>query len=326
MPDRKIEHASLLFLWAETPVHAGAGSEQAEIDLTIQRSIHTRWAVINDSTLRGGFRRLAPNDDKANEWFGTEQGDAPHPGRISTPDGEILLFPVASAKGTLAWVTCVAAWEYFRRRASLVAHELGQSAQDALKALPDLGNGPGPEEAWIQPGASAVIWQGENSEWIILEADRYDVAREPAAQLLACWITKYLLPFDTYWPGRFEQRFAILEESAFTHYVETKTDIRTRIRMSEGAADDKGLWSEENLPVDSAMYTILMGTGERVIQNDGAAQRTRDSSALHQFRAHLGIGTRVPVVQLGGDQNLGRGFLRMRELGHAFSAAPRQRS
>src|SRR5437867_1305887 len=99
MPQESPEKASLVFLWAETPVHPGTGSEQAEIDLPIQRSIHTRWAAINDSTLRGGCRRLASTEEKADEWFGTEQGLNAHPGRISTPDAEILLFPVASAKG-----------------------------------------------------------------------------------------------------------------------------------------------------------------------------------------------------------------------------------
>src|SRR5438876_185553 len=110
--------ASVLFLFAETPVHAGAAAGQAALDLPIQRSVQTRWPILNDGTVRGGFRRLVPKE-LAKQYFGTEETEAPHPGRFATPDAELLLFPLASARGITAWITCLMALRHFQRRVSM---------------------------------------------------------------------------------------------------------------------------------------------------------------------------------------------------------------
>jgi len=92
--------ASVLFFFAESPVHAGAGGGEAALDLPVQRSVQTGWPILNDGTVRGGLRRLAgANQD---EWFGTEMVDNPRAGKFSTPDAEMLLFPVPFTRYTPA--------------------------------------------------------------------------------------------------------------------------------------------------------------------------------------------------------------------------------
>src|SRR5579884_1464806 len=122
--------ASVLFLFGETLVHAGAGRMETVVDLPIQRSVQTGWPILNDSTLRGSFRRLvAPA--RESYFFGT--GDSP--GKVATPDAEALLFPVAAAAGLTAWVTCMTALRYFLRNAALFNENLDQHGKDRLAEL-----------------------------------------------------------------------------------------------------------------------------------------------------------------------------------------------
>ena len=53
-----------LFLWTETPLHAGAGSTLTAIDLPIQREIHTQHPVVWASGVKGALRELAGGGKK----------------------------------------------------------------------------------------------------------------------------------------------------------------------------------------------------------------------------------------------------------------------
>ncbi len=332
-----VEAASVVFLLAETPVHAGAGGAEAAIDLPIQRSAQTGWPILNDSTVRGGLRRTCKDKKQADEWFGTEEGDDRHPGWITTPDAELLLFPVAAAKGLVAYVTCLPAIQYFLRKVKMFEHAIAnEAAKQALKSLETWakGAGSGPSassRAWVA-NAPEVTWQKNQQRFIVLEPDSFEVEGDGKAEGLAEWIVTNALPCQSesssmsastgsgggssscsYWQTWVKPRVVVLHPEAFDHYVRTKTDIRTRVRISEGRAADTGLWTEENLPPDTVLYTVLTGYNWTLGSRDekpGEAKRI-----LGEMRTHVGLATKRPVIQLGGDQNLGRGLLRLRELG-----------
>jgi CRISPR-associated protein Cmr4 len=313
--------AEVLFLFAESPVHAGAGSVRAAVDLPIQRSVHTGWPVLNDSTVRGGVRAWVAGlrgEDKANEWFGIEgpHVENPHAGRLSTADAELLLFPVAAPKGMTAWITCLAALRYFERKLALLEDLLtpqaaGRAAElrQALEPFPPdvAGNSAcvttDSALAWPVPGGAAKV---------VLESDSFTVAA-PAADELARWFSQNAVPFGEYWRERLLDRFAVLPDEAFRHYVLRKTEIRTRIRIDEGRVAEGALWKEENLPMDSLLYTLVTAIGDYGAGDEAGTRRAR-GEVLAAFVAEMNLAAR-PVFQLGGDQNLGRGFLRLSRLG-----------
>src|SRR5437870_5311518 len=120
--------SAVLFLYSETPVHAGTGSGKAGLDQPIQRSVLTKYPTIYDSSLRGSLRRLSPDKPSEDLWFGRQDSE----GILTTPDCELLLFPVGSAHGIVAWVTCEAALKHFARRMELYSSSF---REDQAKAV-----------------------------------------------------------------------------------------------------------------------------------------------------------------------------------------------
>ncbi|MCX8167344.1 MAG: type III-B CRISPR module RAMP protein Cmr4, partial [Candidatus Micrarchaeota archaeon] len=131
----------IMFLIAETPVHAGSGSGIGVIDLPIQRERHTDFPKIESSGLKGCLRDVMMSSNKPSDTgvkpldvtssenetgdqskkvtylsllFGSEVEEA-FSGAVSVTDAKILLFPVKSLKGIFCWITCPMVLERFRR-------------------------------------------------------------------------------------------------------------------------------------------------------------------------------------------------------------------
>ncbi|HLY31875.1 MAG TPA: RAMP superfamily CRISPR-associated protein, partial [Ktedonobacterales bacterium] len=54
--DKFYEAAALLFLYTETPLHAGTGASLGIVDLPIQREVHTQYPMIQGSSVKGALR------------------------------------------------------------------------------------------------------------------------------------------------------------------------------------------------------------------------------------------------------------------------------
>jgi len=90
----------LMLIIAETPVHAGSGSELGMVDLPIQRECYTGFPKIEASGLKGCLREafdsiLGNGRTEVEIIFGPEAGEH-HAGAMSITDARILLFPVKS--------------------------------------------------------------------------------------------------------------------------------------------------------------------------------------------------------------------------------------
>jgi CRISPR-associated protein Cmr4 len=48
--------ARMLFLYTETPLHAGSGTNVVGVDLPIQRERHTQYPMIQSSGIKGALR------------------------------------------------------------------------------------------------------------------------------------------------------------------------------------------------------------------------------------------------------------------------------
>ena len=114
---------NVLTLFTRTPLHVGAGSSVGAIDQPVIRERHTRFPVIPGSSLKGVLRDMVQENEGEKEasWlFGwdkyektveaQQQSDKKNvttlPGIFSIGEGKLLAFPVRSAKGCFAWITC----------------------------------------------------------------------------------------------------------------------------------------------------------------------------------------------------------------------------
>src|SRR3989441_4233981 len=111
-----ITETTMLYLYVETPLHAGVGSGLSSIDLPIQRERTTQYPMIQGSGIKGKLRataqdmedrKQAPFDKDDNMvaiMFGPENGSE-HAGALIAGDARILLFPVRSLNGVFAYTT-----------------------------------------------------------------------------------------------------------------------------------------------------------------------------------------------------------------------------
>ncbi len=187
----------LLFLIAETPVHAGSGSEVGIVDLPIQRERYTDFPKIESSSLKGCIReafenlnreieikneKVRPNDkikykaeDKEKETdytsllFGPE-GEENHSGAMALTDAKILLFPVKSLKGVFAWITCPFVLERFKK-------DLEMIGINEFNFNVSVGTVPSQSDIIIKPGSK-----------VVLEEFTFEVQEKDETKKLAEWL------------------------------------------------------------------------------------------------------------------------------------------
>lgn len=109
-----------LYLYTETPLHAGVGSGLSSIDLPIQRERATQYPMIQGSGIKGKLR--ASLEESHNSLvdivFGPPSSNgtgSDHAGALVTGDARILLFPVRSLNGVFAYTTSYDVLSRFRR-------------------------------------------------------------------------------------------------------------------------------------------------------------------------------------------------------------------
>lgn len=99
------EKRAVVFLYALSPVHMGAGSAIGVIDNPIQRERHTNHPCFAGSGIKGavrhGFETLDGDPNLIDRLFGpASDGDrtALHAGAVSFGDAQLVAFPVRSLR------------------------------------------------------------------------------------------------------------------------------------------------------------------------------------------------------------------------------------
>lgn len=288
------EAKTMLYVYVETPLHAGSGRALGNVDLPIQRERVTGYPIVQASSLKGRLRAAGKTKGMPHfeAVFGpdTENADK-HAGALSPGDAKVLLFPVRSLKGVFAWTTSVEVLQRFRRDATMVGIEPGWSTPEAPE-----------EEALI---SSADLKAGGE---VVLEEFTFTPKTDQVVGQIGQWLAKNTLPQTDeygYWREELPKRLVILPNDDFRDFVTFSTEVATRIKLDpETKTVDKGaLWTEEYLPTDTLLYAPLMATPPRT---DSELENGQD---VLQAIKELGL-TRV---QLGGSETVGRGsvYLRM---------------
>src|SRR6266516_808758 len=123
---RMITATKTLYLYVETPLHAGVGSGLSSIDLPIQRERTTQYPMIQGSGIKGKLRSIAEDMEERREepfnddqlvaiMFGPKKDGSEHAGALIAGDARILLFPVRSLNGVFAYTTSYDALNRFMR-------------------------------------------------------------------------------------------------------------------------------------------------------------------------------------------------------------------
>lgn len=314
------ERAMLMFLYANSPVHFGAGVSLGAVDLPIQRERHTGYPMAQGSGLKGAIRHHVESMQagevdgdrgaKAQWVFGPDgeraQASA-HAGAVAFGDGRLLLFPVRSLVGTFAYCTSVVALGRLRRDAALVA-----SVDWQVPAEPEDGT------AWVT--SQKVVAGGK----VVLED--FDLRAEERADVrqIAEWVAGRALPASpafAHFHERVQTHLVVLPDGLFAHLTRLATVVEPHVKINDetGAAEGTAFFYAEHLPPDSLLWS-LVGVGRPRVRSNGGERQ----DAKRPEPERLGIATVEDVarwlseeldgkaVQAGAEATTGRGLVHVR--------------
>lgn len=305
-----LTQANLLFIYTETPLHAGSGRGLGAIDLPIQREKVTNYPMVQGSSLKGRLRaeireKKNWNDDSSElvALFGKAASENNNwAGAISPGDAKLLLFPVRSLTGVFAWVTSADILARFARDARAAGITEIQLKWQAFEDVP--------ENKCLVAADSAVA----SANQVTLEEFTYDAVVDPRVKDIADWLKTYALPRSseyTYWQNNLAAHLVILRRDDFRDFTQYGTEVVTRVKLipDTKTVQSGALWMEESLPADTLLYAPLAYGDSREI-NKETKKPMKSTADIGQILNELN-GQRT---QLGGDETTGRGVVMLRIL------------
>lgn len=271
-----------------TALHVGTGQGVGVVDLPIARSKATNLPIVPGSAIKGVLRDELQSQgittDDVNVLFGKDK-DADHAGAIAFGDANLLILPIRSFAGTVAYATC-----------SYILRQYGRDINENL-TLSTIKN-----EACAYVVEDSVLLLGNK---IALEDLDINAKSTQETKDIVDRIAQALYPDSTpnanEWRKEFAQRFVILSDDIFSFLADTATEIRTRIRIVRETrmVQQGALWTEENLPADAVLWGVL------------GVSKARDNSK----RSEEELANLLPKdeinIQIGGKHTVGRGFCRL---------------
>lgn len=330
-----------LFLVNESPLHAGSGSDLGIVDLPIQRERHTSFPKIEGSSLKGAIRQACEwkvnskkfddygdDDVKIHRVFGFDDGGLSHSqkedlekcftdeehgkttdfaGCIAFSDARLLLFPVKSMQGVFAWVTCPKVLHQLVRDMNLRTDQETIKI-DGLANITKTFNDNKETDKSIAILTNSQSTLTINNKHIILEEYAFESQTHPlkvGETDLGAWLAQLLFSNDGYscWKEKVSRDLVILSDSDFRDFVNLSTEVITRTKISNetGTVEQGALFTEEYLPAESVLYSLIMANNEfRKGDNKMEAHEVVDF-----FKDVL-----PPVLQIGGNTTLGKGLTR----------------
>ncbi len=292
------DRAAMLFLYTETPLHAGSGTSLGIVDLPIQRERTTGYPMIQASGLKGCLRNAAGSDtQKVEIVFGPDtQRASEHAGALSVGDARILLFPVRSLAGVFAWVTSQNVLARFRREAQIAGLQVDWKPV-----------GPANDGSAFVAGESMLV----ANDRVVLEEFAFTAQTNDEVKTIAQWLRDEALPVGdeyAYWRDSLEKRLVILPEDAFRDFVQLSTEVIARVRIDEEkkTVAPGALWTEEHLSSETLLYAMVFASKPRIPNPSADLQ---DAQAVLDFVKIAIDGMRL---QLGGDATIGRGIVKVR--------------
>lgn len=273
-----------------TALHVGTGQGVGVVDLPIARSKATNLPIVPGSAIKGVLRdelkeKLSLENKDINILFGKDK-DADHAGAVAFGDANLLILPIRSFAGTVAYATCPYILKQYQRD---IASDL--KTPDNLRDTAHIAND------------SVLVVQNNK---IALEDLDIDSKSCQVAHDWAKFIAKQLYPDSVAnaesWREEFIKRFVVLPDNIFSFLADTATEIRTRIRIDRETrvVQEGALWTEENLPAESVLWGVLGVSQSRDKNNKKSAEELAQLLPKDEI-----------TIQIGGKHTVGRGFCRL---------------
>ena len=325
------------FIRAITPVHAGSGNDLGIVDLPIQREKHTGFPKIEASTLKGSIRdafEIEANGDEKEETkihliFGYDETNSSDDVKnffketldftqfssaIAFADARILLFPIKSLKGVFAYATCPAVLKRLKEDLKMALKE------DEIKVKIKNNNQEEEKEfraefyqvkdkALVSGNNESKLLVQENGNQVVLEEYLFEVEKKQEVSELA-QILSALTGIDE---NFLKERLIILDDDDFTDFVKLSTEVITRIKINNetGTVDTGALFTEEYLPTETVMYSIVFFSPLFVPEDKKEAikEKLGNDFNFSEETAKTFFKNVPETLQIGGNETIGKGFI-----------------
>ncbi|MEI6706060.1 MAG: type III-B CRISPR module RAMP protein Cmr4 [Methylococcales bacterium] len=298
---------ALLGLWAQTSIHAGAGSSIDGIDLPIQREGHNGWPCVFGSSMKGALRTKAEDlwgekgKDSVRYVFGPDSDNqidennpkpraSEHAGALMVSDARLLLLPVRSLTGYFKWVTCPALLKRLQNDAQ--CFDVLIDAYD-IPPVTELESG-------LQPQAEGHLF---------LEEYRITTQRGDLANIITV-----LSRLSGIAEADLTAQLVIVSDAMFTYLCQFATPVTAHIAIDNTTKTVKkgALWYEETLPPETVFYLALKANAVRDAQakfDDNSI--VKDSKAKAVLDSITDVLLAKPYLQIGGNETVGMGWCKV---------------
>jgi CRISPR-associated protein Cmr4 len=281
-------YRALLFLSAESPVHAGADSAVGAVDLPIQREASTRLPVVWGQSLKGALRdhcahawrdiaglteRVFGSAPPGTEPTGSATGSV-KPGSLAVGDAQLLAFPAPTLVETFAWVTSPLALARLSRKAALL------DRADVPSAVPE------------PRGATALAAESNADGDTVLGPYVLTRQTDAATGEWGSWLARSALPpgdVHAFFAGKLARSLFTVTDSVFTAVSTECVELTARVQLTPEKTVKQGPFYTEYLPTETILAALL---------------ETRDKSHLDAVKNCLD----GQVLRVGGDETIGKGL------------------
>jgi CRISPR-associated protein Cmr4 len=284
----------LVFYYATSPTHMGAGDGLGAIDSPIQREVQTNHPIMAGSGIKGAIRheltgRWSQRGSEIESIFGPEPSGANFAGAISFSDANVVLFPVRSLKNAYLYATSREALARLKRSAEIAGIEVSWKIPSGTGAL---------------TSSNEIVADGK----VVLE--QFEVSANPNMEVIeiAKWISERIpSSVGEFFSNKIANHLIVLDDRHFHHFVTNSTVVEPHVRIEDetGSAFEGGLFYVENLPSESLMVGLMMASDSR--------SDSSDLSAAEIVKLIEGEGPTAGIhnslIQFGGDATYGRGLV-----------------
>ena len=268
--------SEVMHIFSRTPVHVGAGNSVGVVDSPIMRERHTKTPIIPGSSLKGVLADMFNNEEFNRTEDGRthlgDGGDDAKAGNLLVGEARVLAFPVRSAKGSFAWITCPLALAKYKRDTG------------ATFTVPEVD---GDTECYA---SNEVAIDGK----VILE--EYCFASKGESD-----IAPHLIEIidDEVW-GDLAKRFVIVSDEIFSYFVEHACEVVTRICVDDktGVVKNGALFNQEQCPSETMFYAVI---GEQKDKGslEALKEKLKENNNIIQVGGNATIGLGFCSVSFG---------------------------
>ncbi len=318
--------SKILYLFTRTPLHVGAGASVGAIDQPIVRERHTGFPIIPASALKGTFadawndqlfeekndKQETRNDQLLEEendkqetrkvrvkadgtpseaaWlFGSDSDKYAAAGALQFSEARLLAFPIRSARGSFAWITC-----------PLILQRAVRDGVISQKQIEQIHE-PKDEEAIFPLGKLDLKVTRNNQSITQIVLEEYTFTRIESDEAIRLGEALSDLFDDLVW-REIASRLVVLSNGMMSFFTQNACEVAQHVRISDetGAAEAGALFNQENVPSETLFYSVLHAFSGR----SRAFQSKTPENALDEFAKKIGN----KVFQFGGDASTGLGY------------------